>query len=204
MAKMNLTAKSVKALKPKKERIYYFDTNLPGFCVSVTPAGVKSFSVVYRHVGRLRRYTIGTTDRWTLVDARDKGREALRSAAKGQDPAAEKKKKRLAEIKTFDDLSKLYMERWAKKRKKSWKEDQRVIDRYLCRFKNVPVAEVKRADVRLMLEELGERIIANRVLAYIRKIYNWGISQDLVDSNPCFQIPRPTPEKSRDKVLTEV
>src|SRR5262249_1613729 len=44
---------------------------------------------------------------------------------------------------------------------------------------------------------------ANRVLAYIRKIYNWGISQDLVDNNPCFQIPRPTPEKSRDKVLSE-
>src|SRR5262245_46248125 len=116
MAKMNLTAKSVNALKPKSDRVYYFDTNLPGFCVSVTPAGIKSYSVMYRHVGRLRRYTIGTTNRWTLADARDKAREALRSAAKGQDPAADKKRKRLADIKTFGDLSELYMERWAKKR----------------------------------------------------------------------------------------
>jgi hypothetical protein len=55
MAKKNLTAKAVAALKPTEGRVDYFDANLPGFCVRVTPNGVKTFSVLYRHGGRKRR-----------------------------------------------------------------------------------------------------------------------------------------------------
>jgi integrase len=198
----NLTATMVNALKPKKKRVYYFDKNLPCFCVSVTPNGAKSYSVVYMHAGRFRRYTIGTTDQFTLADARDKAREIRRTAAKGADPASEKKRKRQVEIKTFENLAEAYMERYAK-RKKSWKEDQRIIDSYLKRFKNVPVTEVKRADVRAMLDELGERIIANRVLACIRKIYNCAISMDLVENNPCSKIKPPAIEVRRERDLNE-
>jgi integrase len=204
LAKLNLTARRVAALKPKPTRVYYFDLNLPGFCVGVTPKGVKSFSVVYRHVGRLRRLTIGTTDRWSLADARDAAREALRLVDKGQDPAAKKRQQHRAEIKTFADLAKAFMERYSKKKKRSWREDQRIIDANLLpAFKHSGVPDLTRSDVRLMLEGLGERVIANRVLACMRKIYNWGISQDLVENNPCSQIPRPATERSRDKVLTE-
>src|SRR5262249_1009596 len=204
MARLNLTARTVAALKPKDKRIYYFDVNLPGFCLGVTPNGVKSFSVVYRHARRLRRLTIGTTDRWTLADARDQAREALRAAAKGEDPAAKKRQKQQAEIKTFAHLAATFMERYSKKKKRSWPEDQRIIDSYLLpRFKNIPVTEVRRTDVRSMLEALGERVISNRVLACMRKIYNWAISVDLVENNPCFKIPQPAKENRRDKVLTE-
>ncbi len=202
MAKLNLTARSVAALKPKPERVYYFDTNLPGFCISVTTKGVKTFSVMYRHGRRLRRYTIGTTDRWSLVAARDEARDALRAAAKGEDPAAQKKEERTAE--TFGELAADYMERWAKKRKKSWREDQRIINRYfLPRFEHIRAADVKRRDVRAMLEEMGETVMANRVLACMRKIYNWAIGVDLVDSNPCLNIPKPARDTSRTRVLSE-
>src|SRR5438874_8409 len=78
-------------LKPSNKRVNYFDKDLPGFHVRVTPNGVKTFSVMYRHGGRLRRLTIGTYPPLTLADARDAAREALRKAAKGEDPAAEKK-----------------------------------------------------------------------------------------------------------------
>ena len=91
MAKKNLTAKTLAALKPTEGRVDYFDTNPPGFCVRITPNGVKTFSVLYRHAGRKRRYTIGTYPPLTLADARDKAKAALRSAEKGEDPAAAKR-----------------------------------------------------------------------------------------------------------------
>src|SRR5690606_10168204 len=102
---------------PGAERADYFDTNLPGFCVRVTPGGVKSFSVMYRHADRLRRYTIGTYPPLTLADARDQAKAALRDAEMGEDPAAKKKERRQAG--TFEDLTAEFMERYAKKRKRS-------------------------------------------------------------------------------------
>lgn len=63
-----------------------------------------------------------------------------------------------------------HLERWAKKRKrpKSWREDERIIDVNLNkRFENVRALEVSRADVRAMLESIADEapIMANRVLA---------------------------------------
>src|SRR5439155_8941838 len=101
-------------LKPSNKRVNYFDKDLPGFHVRVTPNGVKTFSVMYRHGGRLRRMTIGTYPPLTLADARDAAREALRKAAKGEDPAAEKKRKREAE--TFSELVDEFIERYESKK----------------------------------------------------------------------------------------
>ena len=204
MAKLTLTAKALAALKPGPKRADYFDSSLSGFHVRVTPNGVKTFSVLYRHAGRLRRLSIGTYPPWTLADAREAATEALRAVSKAKDPAAEKKRERLAE--TFGELAEAYIERWAKLRKKSWREDERIIKANLLpRFKNTRAKEVARADVRLLLEEIAETgpIMANRVLACLRKVYNWGISQDLVEANPCTALSQPAPEQRRDRVLSE-
>ena len=125
MPKLNLTVKKIDSLKPTDNRVDYFDMNLPGFFIRVTPNGVKTYGVMYRHAGRKIRYTIGTTDQWTLADARDKGAEAIRDAAKGVNAAAKKKEQRQAS--SFGEVAAEYLERWAKKRKrpKSWKEDER-------------------------------------------------------------------------------
>ena len=63
---------------------------------------------MYRHGGRLRRLTLGTYPPLTLADARAKAKDALRRAALGADPAAEKKADRLAE--TVTELAALYLE----------------------------------------------------------------------------------------------
>ena len=206
MPKLNLTVKKIDSLKPTDNRVDYFDMNPPGFFIRVTPNGVKTYGVMYRHAGRKIRYTIGTTDQWTLADARDKGAEAIRDAAKGVNAAAKKKEQRQAS--SFGEVAAEYLERWAKKRKrpKSWKEDERIIEVYLNkRFENVRASEVSRADVRAMLESIADEapIMANRVLACIRKIYNWGISVDLVEGSPCVKIMAPGEEQRRDRVLSD-
>ena len=204
MARISLNAKTVAALKPQAERADYFDTNLPSFCVRVSRNGVKSFSVMYRHAGKLRRYTIGTYPRLSLAKARQEAKDALRDAELGEDPAAKKKVKR--QEGSFEELAADYMTRWAKKRKKSWRDDQRRIDTYLIpRFGNIHASDVSRPDIRAMLEEIAERapVQANRVLALVRKIFNWAISEDILEHSPCQSIPRPGIERRRDRVLSE-
>ncbi len=203
MARINITARTLSSLKPQTSRLDYFDANLPAFCVRVTPSGNKSFSVFYRHAGRLRRFTLGTYPRLSLAVARKMAREALRDAEMGIDPAARKKSDRLDG--TFADLADSYIERYAKKKKRSWKEDERQLKIYILpRFRNVTPDGITRADIRSLLEKIADMapIQANRVLALIRRIYSWSLEQNLVEVNPCIGIKGPGTEKPRDRVLS--
>jgi integrase len=204
MPVQTLNARAVEGLKPSNKRVDYFDKDLPGFHVRVTPNGVKTFSIMYRHGGRLRRMKIGTHPPLTLADARETAREELRKAAKGEDPAAEKKRKREAE--TFGELADEFIERYAKVKKKSWREDKRILDvHFLPAFRHIKAAEVHRADVRAIVEKMAEEtpVQANRALAVIRKLYNWAIEKDIVENNPCFRISAPGEEHQRDRILSE-
>jgi integrase len=42
---------------------------------------------------------------------------------------------------------------------------------------------------------------AHRVLDTVRKMYNWAISRDMVERNPCLQVPHPARGRARDRVL---
>src|SRR5213593_1185539 len=170
MPKITLTARTLDALKADGKRVDYFDAKLPGFCVRVS-AGAKSFAVFYRHGGRLRRLTLGNHPPLSLADARDLAHEALRSVRLGADPAAEKKQERAAE--SFADLAAQYIELYARKRKKTWHEDDRIIKNKLNpAFGKVRAKDVRRADVRLLLETIAARapIEANRTLAVCQDV----------------------------------
>jgi integrase len=45
--------------------------------------------------------------------------------------------------------------------------------------------------------------MANRIRALIRKIFNWAITADIVESNPVYLVPAPGKERQRDRVLNE-
>jgi len=154
---------------------------------------------------RLRRATLGTYPTLTLADARDEARTDLRAAAKGRDPASERKAERQAE--TFGELAEDYIERYAKKRKRSWFKDRQALDRDLLpRFRHRKAEGIKRREVITLLEEIADRgapVGSNRTLEIIRRIYNWGITQEIVTENPCRLIEKVGVEHRRDRVLSD-
>src|SRR5262249_34987679 len=118
---LKFTARTAATLKPiPGRRVDYFDATVAGLALRVTEDGHKSWSVHYRTNGRLRRYTIGDYPTITLEKARKEATRALRAASDGEDPAAEKKAARRGE--TVAELAKEYLERHAKKQKRSWRE----------------------------------------------------------------------------------
>ena len=48
----------------------------------------------------------------------------------------------------------------------------------------------------------GVPILANRVLALVRRLFNWAISRDLLEHNPCLQVRAPGKEHPRERVLS--
>jgi hypothetical protein len=118
MASNTFIARGIAGLEiPEKGSVEYFDSSTPGFGLRVTSRGHQSWICLYRHRGEKRRYTIGTYPQLGLADAREEAKEVLRRAAKGEDPAMEKKWQRKA--KTFRELADLYLEHHAKATKES-------------------------------------------------------------------------------------
>ncbi|MEO8480635.1 MAG: tyrosine-type recombinase/integrase [Acidobacteriota bacterium] len=205
MPTLMLTARFVQSVKPTATRTEYFDEDVTGLALRVTPTGAKSWSVLYRHRGRLRRMTLGSERVITLASARERARDLLHDASKGSDPAAEKQAGRRAE--TIEDLATLYLEKWAKPRKRSWKADDNLLRRkILPRWRRRAIIDITRQDVRQLVEavaEAGAPIVANRVAALLSKLFSFALDRDLVQFSPAVRIARPGVEKARDRVLTE-
>lgn len=205
MPSIRFKATTIKFLKatPGKQ-VDYFDASLHGFFLRVSPAGRKTFGVMYRSSGRFRRMTLGTQPPLTLKTARKMAVDALRDAAQGQDPAAKKAQKRKAE--SFAQLAQEYLERHAKPNKRSWAEDERMINKNLTpELGNLKAKEITRRDVRALLDGIAANapIMANRVRALLRKMFNWAILAEIVETNPVHLIPMLGKEQKRQRVLTE-
>jgi hypothetical protein len=127
-----LTVRFVDSIRPTGGKcLEYFDTEVPSLALRVTASGSKTWTVLYQHCARLRRMTLGTTSILTLAKARERARDVLYAARKGADPATEKQAGRNAD--TFGELADLYLEKWAKPRKRSWKADDNLLRRKICR-----------------------------------------------------------------------
>ena len=206
MPTRRLTGQSIRALQSiDGKRTEYFDESLPGFGVRVSPSGHKSFCLFYRRGRRLRRYTLGRFPALSLAQSRVLARDALLEVARGGDPALKKAETLRAD--TFAEIADEYLERHAKPNKKSWKQDQRVIRVELNPALGRMLAkDVSRADIRKLLDRIARRPApsqANTVHTIVRKLFNWALSQDLVERNPCHGLPRPAKVRQRHHVLSE-
>jgi hypothetical protein len=116
------------------------------------------------------------------------------------DPATVKQAGRKAE--TTGDLATLYIEKWAKPRKRSWKADDNLLRRkILPKWRHRRITEITRQDVRLLVEgvaEAGAPVVANRVAALLSKMFAFALDRDLVTASPAVRIPRPGTETARD------
>ena len=194
------------AKAPAAGRLDLWDEELPGFGLRVSGTGRKSWQVMYRAEGRKRRMTLGRYPALSLEIARDAAGDALREAARGRDPAAERAAMTGGAL-TFEAFAKAYVERHAKPNKLSWAEDARMIERDLLpAWRRRPAETITRRDVIELLERVVQRghpTAANRRLALIRKMFAWGLEVDLVPATPVVAVKAPAPEAPRERVLGE-
>jgi len=206
---MKITDRQIKALKPKRERYEVWETNGKGFGVRVAPTGRKSFIFLYRFRGTSRRMTFGNYPELSLADAHAAHATARQLLERGTDPGTveQDEKEESRRTPTVKRLAAEYIEKYAKPRKRSWKEDERILNKDVVpRWGKRKAQEITRRDIILLLDEIVERgasIQANRTLAAIRKMYAFAMGRGVLDSSPCVAIPSPSKENRRDRVLNE-
>ena len=153
--------------------------------------------------------TLGPYPKLKLVSARLKVAQAKERLSKEIDPGQEllDAKEAVRGAHSIKALIDEYLEKWAKPRKKSWKEDERILRKDVQPVWGRKKAEtIKRRDIVLLLDEIVDRgapIQANRTLAVIRKMFNFALSRGILELSPCVQIPAPSKENQRDRVLSD-
>jgi integrase len=205
------TDKAIAALRPKTERYERWEGN--GFGIRVSPKGGKAWIWVYHFSGRPRRMTLGTyspgsRDHLGLADARVRLAEAKKLLASGIDPGAVKAEQQKAErtAETVAELAEAYLDKWARPRKRSAAEDERILRKdVIPAWGKRKAKDIARRDVIALLDAIVDRgspISANRTLACIRRMFGWALSRDIIPASPCVAVKAPAKENRRDRVLS--
>ena len=200
------TDNMIRKLKPESKKFIRSEGN--GFTVRVMPSGVKTWLYIYTFDDKRREMNLGNYPEVTLETSRGRFEEARRKVKNGIDPMLEKEEAAEARRKapTVTDLVEEYVERHARRFKRSWEKDQRILNREVVpAWGERKAADVVKRDVIRLLETILDRnapIMANNTLAVIRKMFNWAVEQDILEITPCLGIKPPAAKVSRERVLT--
>jgi integrase len=200
------TDKAVAALRPKVVRYEVWEGG--GFGIRVSPRGAKAWVWVYHFSGRPRRMTLGAYPAIGLADARIKLADARKLLQRGIDPGDREVQTRRAEraAETLVELAESYLEKWARPRKRSAAEDERILRKdVIPPWGQRKAKDIARRDVIALLDTIidrGSPIAANRTLAVVRRMFGWALSRDIIPANPCAAVKAPGKETRRDRVLS--
>lgn len=189
------------------QQCIYWDRTLSCFGVRVYPSGRRAYVCSYRLQRRKRLQVLGRVEVLTLDQARLLGIATLAKVAIGADPQESSRKRRPA--KTMAVLCEQFIENHAKKKRRSWKNDESCLRRrILPRLKHRLVSTIVSADLSPIHSEVGVHYpyAANTVLELVRTMFNWGrvvglVPRDNVD--PTAGIVR-FPARKRRRYLTTV
>jgi integrase len=204
-----LSVRAVEAATAPQERREIPDGYLPGLYLVVHPTGAKSWAVRYRHHGQTRKFTLGGYPTLDLKAARETGAKALRAVAEGRDPGQEKAHARALQLHSLESVVEQFLDRHVRRlnRPKTIRETERALRQHvLPRWRGRSIDSITRRDVLDVLDRVvdgGAPVMANRVLAATRKLFNWALSRDIIAASPVAGVKPPTLERARDRVLSD-
>jgi integrase len=211
-----LTVTSIQKLKaaPAGKRLWVADSRVPGFGVRITDQGVKTFVLRTRYPGEASasRREIGKVGKIDLADARDKAREWLKLIADGKNPARVEEQKRKAQQSRDDATVNAVLDDFVKRHASKLRSADQVkhaFDAYVRpRIGEDSIYELKRRQIVEMLDTVEDKagpVMADRVLAHVRKAFNWQAARDDDFLSPIVRgMARTKPkERARQRVLTD-
>jgi integrase len=200
--KIALTDAAVQRLKPPQAgQLDVTDKGYPGLVFRLSLGGRKTWCLFCRHGGRLRRITLGTYPAMGLKEARQAWRQAREELQAGRDPARLRK----ANGESFIAVA----EQWLKidqAGKRTASEAERIIRKYSAPLHYVRIDGIMRRDLRELIRAIaiaGKVTMARRVHGRLQRLFNWALSEDLIETNPMEGLRKPGCEVKRDRVLSD-
>jgi integrase len=211
MPRIKLTKSAIDSLPPSPDSdVVYWDAGCPGFGVKITPKGRKVFIVLYRTGGadsKLRKYTIGPYGRVTLHQARMAGQRVFAAKLEGRDPAAEKREaKRRIIADRIEDLLETYIAQRLSQNRSGGKVARLLRREVGSAWGGRSIHEICKRDVIELVsavEQRGAPVAANQTLKSIKTFLRWCVGRAVLDLSPAENVPLPSKEIARDRILTD-
>lgn len=188
---MALTDTAIRNAKPRDRDYKLADGN--GLYLLVTPSGGKLWRLKYRLDGIERKLALGKYPAVSLLDARKARAKAMEDAGKGEDPAAAKRRQRVAAklsaATTFDGVAAEFIEKaeregralatiakltWARKWLKS-------------SIGNRPVDQIEAHEILAVLkrqEKAGALETARRTRAFASRVFRYAVATARAKADP--------------------
>lgn len=208
-------AKTARTTSPDpKRKLTIRDPDSRGLFVRINPAGTRSWLAMSRDPsGKQVWATIGDAMTMELSEARQKGSEAIERIKQGE--AALPKAVPVKVPQTFKQVAQTFVERHVEKQGlRSAYEIKRQLDVYVYpEWGDEPFHSIRRGRVVDLLDkiedgeagvdgDLGGPVLADRVLATLRKLFNWVEVRDEDYSSPIVRGMRVSSAKGRARKRT--
>ncbi|OBX20285.1 hypothetical protein A9995_00700 [Erythrobacter sp. QSSC1-22B] len=190
-----LTDAKLRAIKPPETgQQEHPDHKVTGLRLRVGHGGTMTW-IVRRRVGaKVLNKKLDTYPPMGLADARKAAERLLEALARdGSTEALDR---------TFYTVAEHWIEKVAKPKNDSWKDVHRKLELHVYpTWRDRKIVEIKRADVRELLEGIEGVVLPNRVLSAIKTIFRFAMSRDWLEASPVEGIAKPNAEPVRDRVL---
>lgn len=210
-----LTDLKIKNLPIPAKRQETPDGKVTGLYLIRQPSGARSWAVRYRAAGKPSKLTLGSYPAVDLATARKRAQEALGAIAGGKDLGAAKKAgreaakaERNADDRRVERVFEQHVERHVKRNVGAgWgAEVSRLFLKEIApRIGSKSIGDVTKADIKSIVGSVAARgltVAPNRVLAVLKKFFNWAVEEDFIAASPCQGV-KMTKEASRERVLSD-
>lgn len=186
-----LTVLQIKSAAPREKPYKLFDGG--GLYLLVNPNGSKLWRLKYRYLGKEKVLAFGGYPDLPLAKARKERELAREMIAEDKDPGAEKRANRERRLKerdqTFARLADEYLVKQERdgRAPSTLKKNRWVLDMACAEFGDVPVAELKAAQILKALKKVegrGTFETARRLKIVIGSVLRYGISCGWLDADP--------------------
>ena len=185
-------------------------SRVPGLMLRVSPKA-KTWVLYSRLPGAKSptRLKLGELAEMTLTAARAAALEMKTRLREGFDPLAERKVRREAAVAWREDIIDHHIADFSdhcRAVNRTGKEQASILRvEVLPHWKGRHISSITRRDVRSLIEGKAKTapIRANRLLALVRRFFNWAVEKDIIAVNPAAGIKRPTQEDKRKVKLND-
>ncbi|MGA2585361.1 MAG: site-specific integrase [Tepidisphaeraceae bacterium] len=200
--RLPFTAPAVSRLTvpPGQSDAWIFDTKCLGLAYRLTANGVGGFYLYRRVLGRPAKIRLGGNE-ITIEQARRLAARANGQIAQGIDPRDQRRQDR-ADSLTLGELLTHFIEHHAKPHKRSWEDDEAMVERYLKDWRSRRLSTITQDDIRGLHAKVGTDhgpYAANRLLSLLHAAYAKA-GNLWQGGNPAHGVAK-FREKSRDRFL---
>src|SRR5262249_31264226 len=202
---------SVENAKPSTERREIPDRGCRGLYLVVQPSGARSWAIRFRLDGKPCKQTLGSFPAVSLAEARRLATAALAQVAQGVDPRLEKRQAKAEAAErgrdTVDRLTAQFLE-WQGKRLRpnSLRQLEHIVTDFVVpAWQGRDVHSIARRDALELTEAVAETrpIMANRLHSRLHRFFRRLCERDIIIASPMVGVPRPAPERARERTLSE-